>query len=210
MQYWVHKNGQTFGPYDSFTIEGKVAGGELDLDDQVCLVGTEGWALIRDTFHAAENWTLNRSSNYFAHERDSSYNPNNDNTDNTEPKETEKFITHKCFNCNHIQNRSMSCPACGAEDDWQNIYDSSRKPNIGLFCSSCKNGWTSWDCENCGQNNAISKTNTSVPVDPLIQFLATLLAVGFIGVLFFVMQGVSKSDVKLDPLKPFKVYPDER
>ena len=152
MQYWVYKNGQSLGPYDSFTIEGKVAVGEFGLDDQVCLVGTERWALIRDTFHAAENWTLNRETMHFQSNKTVIPQTNS-------RKPNGKFLAHNCHYCNQVDYKSIACTSCGTEDRWQTIVNDRRQPRLGLYCGACERGSSTWVCQHCGSNNGINTQN---------------------------------------------------
>jgi hypothetical protein len=96
---------------------------------------------IRTKMGSAYKWkTVQTTSYYSSVEGRTLYGPKLENT----------ILMFECLRCKQHYLHS-ECANCGAEQ-----FEIGSGP--GVYCSACELGFISWNCENCGTKNPVSKT----------------------------------------------------
>ena len=87
-----------------------------------------------------------------------------------------------CFECKTVTRSPNKCDTCGYHElEWV-AASSSSNGCAGIFCDSCKRGYTSWNCVNCGKKNAITGSNAHIKrdVNETAKFIAIVMGIGMV------------------------------
>jgi hypothetical protein len=99
-----------------------------------------------------------------------------ENTSNEISMNNENHVKLTCFKCKTITYRPNKCNACG--NTGMHVVE-AKSGCFAVFCNQCRRGFSTWNCRNCGIENAITENNASIP--------QSLLPMIYLAVVFFVI-----------------------